>query len=98
MANGMIGNEHSNSTNQLKSIVKESLAVLCGSKDSPRTNSEGTETQTGSPRPRSLPLHVDAVNLRKGALVNAAKALAVLWKVSEPGRPKLQSRAMQYSR
>ena len=95
MSNGMTVpvTEESDSTNQLKSIFDQSLAVLCEGKDTVKTGS-----QTVWLRRKSLPLHVDAVNLQKRALDNAAKALATLWKISEPKRPKLQSRAAQYSR
>ena len=93
MSNAMTVTEESNSTNQLKSIFDQSLAVLCEGKDTVKTGS-----QTERLRRRSLPLHVDAVNLQKRALDNAAKALATLWKISEPKRAKLQSRATQYSR
>ena len=91
MSNTMTVTEESNSTNHLKSIFDQSLAVLC--EDSAKTGS-----QTKRLRRSSLPLHVDAVNLQKRALDNAAKALASLWKISEPKRPKLQSRVPHYSR
>lgn len=95
MSNGMTVpvTEESDSTNQLKSIFDQSLAVLCEGKDTVKTGS-----QTVWLRRKSLPLHVDAVNLQKRALDNAAKALATLWKISGPKRTKLQSRAAQYSR
>ena len=41
-----------------------------------------------------LPLHIDDDNFQKRALDNAAKALAALWKISGPERPKLPGRAM----
>jgi len=91
MSNTMTVTEESNSTNHLKSIFDQSLAVLC--EDSAKTGS-----QTKWQRRSSLPLHVDAVNLQKRALDNAAKALASLWKITEPKRPKLQSRVPHYSR
>ena len=91
MSNAMTATEESNSTNHLKSIFDQSLAVLC--EDSAKTGSQ-TERQRRS----SLPLHVDAVNLQKRALDNAAKALASLWKITEPKRPKLQSCVPHYSR
>ena len=91
MSNTMTVTEESNSTNHLKSIFDQSLAVLC--EDSAKTGS-----QTKRQRRSSLPLHVDAVNLQKRALDNAAKALASLWKITEPKRPKLQSRVPHYSR
>jgi len=94
MSNGMTvtETEESDSTNHLKSIFDQSLAVLCEDKDSVRAWSQTERLRRGS-----LPLHVDAVNLRKRALDNAAKALATLWKISEPKRPKLQSRAPRYN-
>jgi predicted HicB family RNase H-like nuclease len=91
MSNAMTATEESNSTNHLKSIFDQSLAVLC-------EDSANTGSQTKRQRRSSLPLHVDAVNLHKRALDNAAKALASLWKISEPKRPKLQSRVPHYSR
>ena len=97
MTNGMTVTvpvtDESDSTNHLKSIFDQSLAVLCEGKDTVKTGS-----QTDWLRRKSLPLHIDAVNLQKRALDNAAKALATLWKISEPKRAKLQSRATQYSR
>ena len=93
MSNGTIVTDNSDSTNRLKSIFEQSLAVMCEGKDSVKTGS-----QTERVRQSSIPLHVDAVNLQKRALDNAAKALATLWKISESKRPKLQSRAMQCSR
>jgi hypothetical protein len=94
MSNGMTTtvNEESDATNQLKSIFDQSLAVLCEGKDTVKTGS-----QTERLRRRSLPLHLDAVNLQKRALDNAAKALATLWKISEPNRTRLQSPATHYS-
>jgi hypothetical protein len=93
MSNGTTVTDNSDSTNRLKSIFEQSLAVMCEGKDSVKTGS-----QTERVRQSSIPLHVDAVNLQKRALDNAAKALATLWKISEPKRPKLQSRATQHSR
>ena len=91
MSNVMTATEESNSTNHLKSIFDQSLAALCEGGDPVKT---GSQTQRRS----SLPLHVDAVNLQKRALDNAAKALASLWKISEHKRPKLQRSATHYSR
>jgi hypothetical protein len=89
----MTVNEESDATNQLKSIFDQSLAVLCEGKDTVKPGS-----QTERLRRRSLPLHVDAVNLQKRALDNAARALATLWKISEPKRTRLQIPATHYSR
>jgi hypothetical protein len=59
------------STEHLKGIFDQSLAVLC----------EGKEVS-----PRSLPLHISAADLQKRALTDAAKALTMLWKISEQRR------------
>ena len=85
--------EESDSTNHLKSIFDQSLAVLCEDKDSVRAWSQTERLRRGS-----LPLHVDAVNLQKHAFDNAAKALATLWKIPGARREKPQSRATHYSR
>jgi hypothetical protein len=85
--------EESDSTNHLKSIFDQSLAVVCKDKDSVRTRSQPERLRRGSP-----PLHVGAVSLQKRALDNAAKALATLWKVSGAGRAKPQSHPTHYSR
>jgi len=62
-----------NSAEQLQDIFDHSLAVLCESK---------------KVSPRSLPLHISAADLQKRALTDAAKALTMLWKISEPRRVK----------
>jgi hypothetical protein len=83
-----------NSTSHLKNIVEQSLAVL-------RKNKDSTETTPRSApllRRRTLPLYVDAANLEKRALTDAANALSVLWKVSKPSRTRVPSRALQPSR
>jgi hypothetical protein len=74
------------STNRLKSIFDQSLEVLCNDKDA--------SPQAGNPQKRcaSLPLHIDATNLHKRALEEAAKALTTLWNISGTRRAKLQSR------
>jgi len=81
------------STNHLKSIFDQSLAVLCEDKETVKNGSQAERLLRSS-----LPLHVDAVNLQKRALDNAAKALATLWKISESKRPELHSRATRYHR
>jgi hypothetical protein len=93
MTSRMTSNEQSDSTNYLKSIFEQSLAVLSEDKDSGKT-----DTQTGHLRRRSLPLHLEAVSLHKRALVDAAKALKTLWKISKPRLAKLQNRNMQFKR
>jgi len=60
-----------NSAENLQGIFDHSLAVLCESKEL---------------SPRSLPLHISAADLQKRALTDAAKALTMLWKISEPRR------------
>lgn len=86
MKNATTSIEKSGSANRLKNIFDQSLAVLCGGASSVQ------------PCRSSLPLRMDAVNLQKRALSDAANALAALWKVSEIKSPKFQSGAMQYSK
>ena len=93
MTSRMTSNEQSDSTNYLKSIFEQSLAVLSEGKDSGKM-----DTQAGQLRRRSLPLHIDAVSLQKRALVDAAKALTTVWTISKPRSAKLQNRNMQFSR
>jgi hypothetical protein len=61
-----------NSAEQLQGIFDHSLAVL----------------ESKDVSPRSLPLHISAADLQKRALTDAAKALTMLWKISEPRRVK----------
>jgi hypothetical protein len=70
-------NEKSGSTTHLKDVFDQSLAVLC----------EGASS--GRVRRSCLPLHIDAANLQKRALSDAADALAALWKISKPKSPNL---------
>jgi len=78
MANGKTVTEQPESTNQLKNIVEQSLAMLC-------ERDGGTRSET---RRRSLPLYIAAADRQKTALVGAAKALASLWKIPRRGGPK----------
>lgn len=91
MTNAVPVKEKSGSANHLKDMFDQSLAILCGGAGSVRV------------RRSSLPLHIDAVNLQKRALSDAADALTALWKISSTKSPKLQSRTIhggtiQYSR
>jgi hypothetical protein len=86
MTNAVTINEKSVSANHLKNIFDQSLAILCEGAGSVRV------------RRNSLPLRIDAVNLQKRALSDAANALAALWKISESKSPQLHSGAMQCSR
>jgi hypothetical protein len=86
MTNAMALNEKPISANHLKNVFDQSLAILCEGATSARV------------RRSSLPLHIDAANLQKRALSDAANALAALWKISENKCPKLQSGTIQYSR
>jgi hypothetical protein len=82
--------QQTESTNHLKSVFEQSLAAL-------REDNNAVITKTRpnvSVRCNCLPLHVDPANLQKRALDDAAKALAALWKISQPGRCKLPARVM----
>jgi hypothetical protein len=93
MTNETAGKQQSGSTNQLKSIFEQSLAVL--REDKPQNKNVITRNpQNIRIRRDFLPLHVDAANLHKRALDEAAKALSALWKISESGRAKPPCRAM----
>jgi|SRR5271156_2880422 hypothetical protein len=93
MTNEIAGKQQCESTNQLKSIFEQSLAVLC--EDKPQNKNVILKNpQNVRIRRDFLPLHIDAANLQKRALDDAAKALAALWKISEPGRAKPPCRAM----
>jgi hypothetical protein len=72
MNKAIVGNEVTSAAN-LQGIFDHSLAVLCDSKEV---------------SPRSLPIHISAAELQKRALTDAAKALTMLWKISEPRRVK----------
>lgn len=77
------------STNHLKAIFEQSLALMREDKDS-KTN-KPKDSRLGR---ALLPLHSDGDDFQKRALNNAAKALATLWKISGPKRPQLPGRAM----
>ena len=68
-----ISGTEANSAVNLQGIFDHSLAVLCDSKHV---------------SPGSLPIHISAAELQRRALTDAAKALTMLWKISEPRRVK----------
>ena len=76
------------SATHLKNVFEQSLAVLSEQGDTP--SNAATDSRQGKirVRPRSLPLHTDAVSLQKRALDNAVNALATLWKIPGPARVK----------
>lgn len=84
MANRIIANQQSDSPNHLKNIVEQSLDVLREDKES-----EAAAAQKIPLRRRSLPIHFDVVNHKRRALLEAANALATLWKIPEPRRVKI---------
>jgi hypothetical protein len=86
-------NAQPDSTNRLKSIFEQSLAVLRGDKGDKNVRAGKVHKRCAS-----LPLRMDAANLQKRAVEEAAKALASLWKISDPKRSKLQARAIQPNR
>jgi len=90
MNNENVPNAQPDPTRRLKSIFEQSLAVLLGDKHERTGNSRNVQKRCAS-----LPLRMDAANLQKCALEEAAKALASLWKISEPRRAKLPDRAIQ---
>jgi hypothetical protein len=83
-------NATSGSTQHLKSVVEQSISVL--------SEARGSNPIPALLRRRSLPIHIDAANLKNIAVDNAAKALAALWNISAPRRAHGQGRAMEFSR
>ena len=73
MTNKAIAATDANSPANLQGIFDHSLAVLCESKEL---------------SPRQLPIHISAAELQRRALTDAAKALTMLWKISDPRRVK----------
>jgi hypothetical protein len=69
------------STNQLKNVFEQSLAVLCEDE-----NVAAKDAHSLPIRHRSIHPQAD---VRKRALNDAANALASLWKISGPGRGKV---------
>jgi hypothetical protein len=90
MTTSTTSNQNIESAMNLRNRIEQSVALLC------ERDEAKTQPPAGSSDRRSLPIHIDTAYLQKGALVDAAKALAALWKV--PSRGKLPTRAMQYSR
>ncbi len=89
MAEKRTPNQQSDSTHHLKNVFEQSLAVLCRDRDNDPSTRNGRNRGV---RCDSLPLYMDPANLDKRALDAAAKALATLWKISNPGRIRLQAR------
>jgi hypothetical protein len=87
--NALLGRQQAESTNHLKSIFEQSLAVLGEDKSVVMK----TRFNVGARRD-FLPLHIDPVSLQKRALDDAAKALAALWKVSDSGRSRMTARVI----
>ena len=87
------GNEKCDSAKHLANIFEQSLAVLCDGKKALTAN-----RPIGRALRNSLPVYIDAVSLQKRALDDAAKALATLWNIEEPGRAKLGHRPAQPAR
>jgi len=86
MTNAVTVNDNFGSADHLKNVFEQSLAILCECAVSARV------------RRSFLPLRIDAVNLQKRALSDAAKALAALWKISDTRPPKRQGGSIQHGR
>ena len=80
----------SESTNQLKNVFDQSLAVLCGDEDVVAKDAHSLPI-----RQRGIPQQGD---VRKRALNDAANALASLWKISGADRGKLSRDEARSSR
>lgn len=103
MTHNLAGKQQIDSTNHLKSIFEQSLAVLREDKDDKNqdeNNNNNDKNLVKKTRPQVrvrrdfLPLHVDHASLQKRALDEAAKALAALWKISGPGHTKFSGRVL----
>ena len=92
MISKTVPNQQSDSTTHLKDIFEQSLAALSEEGDAIKSS------QNRRTRRDYLPIHMDAASHQKRALDDAAKALATLWKISEPGRQKLQAREIHSNR
>jgi hypothetical protein len=84
ITNEFAGKKQMESTQHLKSIFEQSLAVLREDKNVIKKSRPNVRL-----RRDFLPLHTEPANLEKVALDEAAKALAVLWRVSGTGRSRL---------
>jgi hypothetical protein len=78
------------STDQLRNVFDQSLAVLCEDKGVVARDAHNLPI-----RQREVPQQAD---VRKRALNDAANALASLWKISGPGRGKLSRDEVRSSR
>lgn len=67
------------SKNHLKSVIEQSLSVL--------NQNEGAAREEISRR-SSLPVYIHAGNREKVAVASASSALAALWNISAPSRPR----------
>jgi hypothetical protein len=104
MTHDLAGKQQIDSTNHLKSIFEQSLAVLREDgnedKNQSKKNNDDDKNVVKKTRPQVrvrrdfLPLHIDHANLQKRALDEAAKALAALWKISGSGHAKLSGRVL----
>jgi hypothetical protein len=93
MINHGVPKENPDSVTQLKTVFEKSLALLSEGKDALTR-----KTRIGRASRGSMPIHMNQADLQKRALADAAHALATLWKVQEPGRPKVQIRPVPSTR
>jgi hypothetical protein len=93
MINQAVPPENPESVIHLKTVFEKSLAVLSEGKDALNKN-----TRIGRASRGSTPIRINAADLQKRALEDAAHALATLWRVQEPGRPKAQIRPFPSAR
>jgi hypothetical protein len=83
---------------KMEGIFDQSLAILTASQDPAITSPQITRATSLSSYSNSLPIHIDKFSLQRRALVDAAKALATLWKVPEAKGTRLRSRPLQLSK
>jgi hypothetical protein len=93
MINQAVPQQNPDSVLHLKTVFEKSLAVLSEGKDA-----LAKDTRIGRASRASTPIYINAADLQKRALEDAAHALATLWKVQEPGRSKPQNRPLPSTR
>jgi hypothetical protein len=93
MNNQAVPQENPESVIHLKTVFEKSLAVLSEGKDALTK-----DTRIGRASRSSTPIRINAVDLQKRALDDAAHALATLWKVHELGRARVQIRPLSSAR
>jgi hypothetical protein len=89
--NNQAMNQNPETTNHLKDVFEQSLAML-------EVRHAGATAESAATRGSAVPLHIDPAFLQKRALDDAAKALASLWRVPSSTRAKFNNRPIPSNR